>query len=137
MIRNEIIRNMISEINIVSENKNELYNILIPLILSNKFFKNSNEKREFIENVLGFQIANYAYKSSPILVGKVIKNINALDVEDAFSINNKVNNFILDVLKINEIVKNKEPQKENIKKHKKSSFFNNWNTYINDLKKQK
>ncbi len=134
MIKNELVNSLISEICIVSENKNELYSILIPLILSKKFFKNSKEKKEFIQDVLGFSIAEYAYRSKTILVGKIVNNINELEIEEAFSINNKVNKFLIDVAKANKIAMQQveKPESMKNKKKRKSSFFNNWSTYINE-----
>lgn len=139
MNKNEAVSNLISEICIFSENKNELYSILIPLILSKKFFKNSKEKKDFVENILGFIIADYAYKSKTILVGKIVSSINELEIQEAVSINNKVNKFLLDVLQANKIASQNVEEIDNKKsaKKNKSSFFNNWNTYINESTKNK
>ncbi len=41
---NNKIEDFIGQLSVVSENKNELYSILIPIILSKKFLKNSKEK---------------------------------------------------------------------------------------------
>ncbi|MGY0374433.1 hypothetical protein [Clostridium sp. JNZ J1-5] len=139
MIKNESINNLISEICIVSENKNELYSILIPLILSRKFFKNSKEKKDFVENVLGLIVADYAYRSKTILVGKIVSSINVLEIQEAVSINNKVNKFILDVSKANKIAKQDLEVSKATKggKKKEASFFSNWNTYINESPRNK
>ena len=124
MIKDKEIKDFIGDINIISDNKNELYSILIPLLLSRKVFKNSNEKREFIENVLGIKIANYAYKSKTILIGKVINEINSMEIEHAFKLNKKVNKFLLDLINANRIL-NREINKgiKKIKKIKKIVFF--------------
>lgn len=131
MSRDKKIERLLNEISIVSENKNELYEILVPLILSRKFFKNSKEKREFVETVLEFKIANYAYSSKTILLGKIINNINELDIHDAVNLNNKVNKFIIDVINANEILYEEINKSSNNKSQTKQSFFRNWNDYIN------
>lgn len=131
MSRDKKIERLLNEISIVSENKNELYEILVPLILSRKFFKNSKEKREFVETVLEFKIANYAYSSKTILLGKIISNINELDIHDAVNLNNKVNKFIIDVINANEILYHEINKISNNKSQNKQSFFRNWNDYIN------
>lgn len=131
MSRDKKIERLLNEISIVSENKNELYEILVPLILSRKFFKNSKEKREFVETVLEFKIANYAYSSKTILLGKIISNINELDIHDAVNLNNKVNKFIIDVINANEILYQEINKISNNKSQNKQSFFRNWNDYIN------
>lgn len=131
MSKDKKIEKFLNEISIVSENKNELYEILTPLILSRKFFKNSKEKREFVETVLEFKIANYAYSSKTILLGKIINNINELEIQEAVNLNNKVNKFIMDVINANEMLNKeitKSPDKET---QKRQSFFRNWNDYIN------
>ena len=134
MIKDKEIKDFIGDINIISDNKNELYSILIQLLLSRKVFKNSNEKREFIENVLGIKIANYAYKSKTILIGKVINEINSMEIEHAFKLNKKVNKFLLDLINANRIL-NREINngiKKN-KKNKKNSLFYNWSNYIKNM----
>ena len=134
MIKDKEIKDFIGDINIISDNKNELYSILIPLLLSRKVFKNSNEKREFIENVLGIKIANYAYKSRTILIGKVINEINSMEIEHAFKLNKKVNKFLLDLINANRIL-NREINKgiKKNKKNKKNSLFYNWSNYIKNM----
>ena len=134
MIKDKEIKDFIGNINIISDNKNELYSILIPLLLSRKVFKNSNEKREFIENVLGIKIANYAYKSKTILIGKVINEINSMEIEHAFKLNKKVNKFLLDLINANRIL-NREINKgiKKNKKNKKNSLFYNWSNYIKNM----
>ncbi|MDU2163296.1 hypothetical protein [Intestinibacter bartlettii] len=134
MIKDKEIKDFIGDINIISDNKNELYSILIPLLLSRKVFKNSNEKREFIENVLGIKIANYAYKSKTILIGKVINEINSMEIEHAFKLNKKVNKFLLDLINANRIL-NREINKgiKKNKKNKKNSLFYNWSNYIKNM----
>lgn len=131
MNRDKRIEKFLNEISIVSENKNELYEILIPLILSKKFFKNSIEKKEFVELVLGFEIANYAYSSKTILLGKILNNINKLEIQDAVGLNNKVNKFIIDVINANEILNGDINKNFNKRSKIKQSFFSNWNDYIN------
>lgn len=136
MIRDEEIKNFIGNINIISDNKNELYSILIPLLLSKKVFKNSNEKREFIEKVLELKIANYAYKSKTILIGKVINEINSMEIESAFSLNKNVNKFLLDLINANKILNkeiNKDTKNIKSKKNKKNSLFSNWSNYIKNI----
>jgi len=126
---NKSIEDFIGQLGIISENKNELYSILIPIILSKKFLKNSNEKKQFIENVLEFSIADYAYKSKTILIGKIINNIEQLEIEGIFELNKKLASFISDVIKADNIINNNESK---IKlNNKKESFFSNWNNYIN------
>ncbi|WP_352417386.1 hypothetical protein [Clostridium tertium] len=132
MSKDKKIEKFLNEISIVSENKNELYEILVPLILSKKFFKNSKEKREFVETVLEFEIANYAYSSKTILLGKIINNINCLEIQDAVVLNNKVSKFIIDVINANEILGKENTKSSNKKSQAKQSFFKNWNEYINN-----
>ena len=134
MIKDKEIKDFIGDINIISDNKNELYSILIPLLLSRKVFKNSNEKREFIENVLGIKIANYAYKSKTILIGKVINEINSMEIEHAFKLNKKLNKFLLDFINANRNL-NREINKgiKKNKKNKKNSLFYNWSNYIKNM----
>lgn len=137
MIKDEEIKKFISEITIISENKNELYSIIIPLLLSRKVFKNSTEKKDFVENVLGLKIADYAYRSKTILIGKIVNEINNQEIEYVFNMNKKVNKFLMDLISANKIM-DKENDKQIYKANKKgknSSLFSNWSNYINNMKK--
>ena len=69
MIKDKEIKDFIGDINIISDNKNELYSILIPLLLSRKVFKNSNEKREFIrKDLYNLSISNTDYSKNNYFV---------------------------------------------------------------------
>lgn len=138
MIKDEEIKKFMSGISIPSDNKTELYNLIIPLLLSRKVFKNSAEKKEFIENVLELNISDYAYRSKTILVGKVLNEINNLEIENAFNMNRRVNKFLLELINANKLL-NKEESKKNSsinKKSKKNSLFTNWSNYINNMDKK-
>lgn len=131
------IQELIGQLFIMSEYKNELYNTLIPIILSKKFLKNSNEKRNFVEKVLGFQIAKYAYSSKTILIGKIIGIINEMDVAQAVELSKKLHIFLLEVANVKAMDENNTEQKkekQNIKQ--KESFFSQWDSYIKSTKKQ-
>lgn len=139
MIKDEEIKKFISGISIYSDNKTELYNIIIPILLSRKVFKNSTEKKEFIENVLGLRISDYAYRSKTILVGKVLNEINNLEIENAFNMNRRVKTFLLELINANKLL-NKEDDKNNknkSKKDNKNSLFTNWSNYIDNMDKNR
>lgn len=112
-----------------TENKNEIYNIMIPLILSKKFLKNSKELKEFIGDNLGFEIASYAYKSRTILLGKVIRIISQLELSDSIEINNKLMTFLHNIIEANYKQKGDKDKKPS-NKNRSESFFQTWNNYI-------
>lgn len=130
MSNEKLIEQFISEFCITSQNKNNLYNILIPIILSKKFLKNRKEKKEFVENVLEIKLAEYAYNSRTILIGKIISAIENLEVDKAFHMNQRVENFLIELISANKEINKERTNDKKIKKVSKS-FFSNWNDYIN------
>ncbi|MCX4269533.1 MAG: hypothetical protein OSJ62_12860 [Lachnospiraceae bacterium] len=117
---------LLNEVMPTTENKNEVYNIIIPLILSKKIFKNSKELKEFVENILEFKIADYAYKSRTILLGKVIKFIAELELSASIELNKNLTTFLEDTIEINS---KKKEEKKSSKNHSES-LFQTWNNYI-------
>lgn len=139
----KVIRNFLTTISNVSENKNDIYSVVIPLILSKKVFKKSAELKSFMETVLDFKFNDYVYKSRSILIGRVVRLVNELSVEDSVVLNEKVTKFLLDIIDINnESNKNSEEvingnngkRVAKTKKKKATSFFSDWNKYINNIK---
>ena len=108
---------LLNEVMPTTENKNEVYNIIIPLILSKKIFKNSKELKEFVENILEFKIADYAYKSRTILLGKVIKFIAELELSASIELNKNLTTFLEDTIEINS---KKKEEKKSSKNHSES-----------------
>ncbi|MFC0907036.1 hypothetical protein ACFHWD_20470 [Clostridium sp. MT-14] len=126
----EFVKKYINNINVISENKTELYMILIPLILSKKLIKKRNQLQYFVEEVIITEFAKYAYNSRTILVGKLMKYINDLPIEEAVSVNERVVSFIKKlILENNEDSTNKEVKK---KTKKMTHFFSDWDKVIND-----
>lgn len=119
---------LLNELMPTTENKNEIYNIIIPLILSKKFFKNGKELKEFVENVLGFEIAGYAYRSRTILLGKIIKIIAELQLSSSIELNKKLTIFLENTIQVNSKEKNNKEKK--VSKSHSESFFQTWNNYI-------
>lgn len=134
MSNEKLIEEFISGFCITSQNKNSLYNILTPIILSKKFLKNRKEKKEFVENVLELKLAEYAYNSKTILLGKIISEIEGAEVDRAFHMNEKVENFLIELIKANKEVDDGKTNNRKVKKSSKS-FFSNWNEYINSSNK--
>lgn len=124
---------LLNELVPTSENKNEIYNMIIPLVLSKKFFKNSKELKEFVENVIGFEIASYAYKSRTILLGKIIKIITELQLSDSIELNKKLTLFLKKSTETNSKIKDnseKNGKKKKSPNNLSESLFQTWNNYI-------
>ena len=129
----KMIRTFLNDLAIISENKNELYSILIPLLLSKKFFRRGSEIKTFIETVLNLNLRDYVYKSRTILLGKVIKYISNLTIEEAVQINEKISHFLVGIAK--ESISNISDKDKKSKSQKQTeSFFSNWFNYINNSK---
>lgn len=119
----------IEEISCVSEYKNEVYEILIPLILSRQVFKNSKELKIFVNEVIHLDIPNYLFKSRTLLLGRVLKEINDIEIEEAVKINHNIIEFIDSIQNTNN---NEEVRTKSEKRS--SSFFSDWNALINKEK---
>ena len=134
MSNEKLIEEFISGFCITSQNKNSLYNILTPIIISRKFLENRKEKKEFVENVLELHLSEYAYNSKIILLGKIISEIEGLEVDRAFHMNEKVESFLMELIKANKDINDSKINNKKVKKSSKS-FFSNWNEYINSSNK--
>lgn len=115
----------INSITDAGESKSFLYKNLIPLVLSKKIFKNSNELKKFIKDILDLELHDYVYRSRTILIGKITRHINSLSLEDVIKLNQLVENFLIDLVKS---LKGSEEQKNELKN--KKSAFARWNEYI-------
>lgn len=115
----------ISSITEASESKSFLYKNLVPLILSKRVFKNSNELKEFIKSVINLELHDYVYKSRTILIGKIVRYINSLGLDDIINLSQSVEMFLLDLVKVSQ-----DDSSEQAKSKKKSSAFSRWNEYI-------
>lgn len=120
----------IGEISLASEFKNEIYQTIVPLVLSKKVFRNSKELKLFTVEIMNLRFADYVYKSRPLLLGRILKYVSELSIEESVKINYNIVEFIKSIQNINNDIEI-EPKKV----HKKSSFFNDWNELINkDIK---
>ena len=84
---------------ILSENKNELYSILVPIIFSKKIFRKGSELQAFLKDELGIEFANYVFKSRTILAGKLTRYINNMSIEDSVTLNRLVIEKISTIIK--------------------------------------
>lgn len=127
------IKAFINEISIISENKTELYYILSPLILSKKVFSNKNQLKEFTNNTLKINFGDYVYKSRSVLLGRIIKFINDLSIEEAVNLNRDVMNFIANYITNVKKDENKNTKKQSRKSKmtKQENFFTQWDRVIN------
>ena len=117
----------IDEISLSSESKNEIYQIIVPLVLSKKVFRNSKELKLFTIEIIDLDLADYVYRSRALLLGRIMKYINDLSIEESVKINYKIVEFIKSIQNING---NLEYGNKNT--NKKSSFFSDWNNLINE-----
>ena len=127
------IKAFINEISVISENKTELYYILSPLILSKKVFSNKNQLKEFTNNTLKINFGDYVYKSRSVLLGRIIKFINDLSIEEAVNLNREVMNFIVNYITNVKKDENKNTKKQSRKSKmtKQENFFTQWDKVIN------
>jgi hypothetical protein len=130
----KLIRSFLNEFSIISENKNELYSMLIPLILAKQFFKRSSELKAFVETVLVINdIKDYAYNSRSVLLGRIMKHISLLSIEEAVELNKRVSDSLLEIINTNKSEdidkrdKTDKPKKQNI------SFFSKWYNYLENM----
>lgn len=107
----------------VSETKIELYWTVAPLIFSKNFFKKRSDLELFVVSVLTMNFANYVYKSRTILLGRIMKAIHNMPLEEAVKINNNLMNFISKNIGVEEKTENT--------KSKSQGFFSDWEGFLN------
>ncbi|PGQ52696.1 hypothetical protein [Bacillus cereus] len=114
----KLIKAFLYKIENVSETNIELFWILPPLLYSKKTLKKRKDVEDFVVNVLDMKFSNYVYKSRSILVGRVLKNIHNMELEESVKLRNKLIHFF------RENVKNSDKNLD--KSNSDASFFSDW-----------
>ncbi|WP_369902427.1 hypothetical protein [Bacillus manliponensis] len=107
----------------VSETKIEIYWILPPLLFSRKVFRNKKDLEKFISTVLKMHFAEYVYRSRTILLGRVMKKIHNMSLEEVVKVNNRLTEFLMNAVT--------EEEKPNHSKTKDDGFFSDWESFLN------
>lgn len=119
----KIFKNFLHKTNDINETKLELYWLLPSLVISKKTFKNRESIQKFVEGVLEMKFADYVYNSRSILIGRILKKIHTMDLEDSVVLTNRLVEFLKD-----NIITNKEAKDKS--KSNDTDFFDDWSKYL-------
>ncbi len=118
----KVVKDFLLEFENIKESQLSISWIIPSLILSRKLFKNQSHTKKFTNEVLLMDFRDYVYKSRPLLLGKINKEIISLESDKALTILNNIVKFIYSLDDSN----NSQPNN----KKNMDSFFSEWSQFL-------
>lgn len=119
----KVVKDFILSFNGVKESQLQLVWLIPPLIFSRKLLKNQSATKKFTTEILGLTYKDYVYKSRPLLVGKLQKDILSMDSTSAFNRLRKLTEFYT-------LLSNPSKSSNSNQKESEDTFFSEWSKYL-------
>ncbi|WP_299514961.1 hypothetical protein [uncultured Rummeliibacillus sp.] len=120
----KLIKDFLLDFSNLKESHFNLCWIIPPLLLSRKILKNRNETSKFTQEIIGITYKDYVYRSRPMLVGKVLKDVMNMDSNETLKVLNNLTAFY------ESLTQEEDPNTPKDNKNKNSDFFSDWSKFL-------